>query len=286
MILWREASIWATIEYGLHCSIPCPQCRSLTTMKPFDELAPGQPMSVSATLYTTYVRCPQQALGRVQGIYGPPSKAAFRGSLAHKVFARHLEDGEIAPGQFEQVCKETVGEQLGEQMAALRMKPSEFRSIVAEVQSIYKRFKALPTTGFIAAEAPFDFDAGAGVTIRGRIDAVFSEPDGTRIVDWKTGSFLGDADPQLDFYAMAWKSVHNEIPVATEASSIATGENIRRVPTPESIGRTADDVAGMVTALRGAADSGNDLERRAGPYCSWCPLLEDCDEGRSAVALL
>jgi predicted RecB family nuclease len=255
-------------------------------MKAFDDVAPGQPMSVSATLYTTYVRCPHQALGRAQGIYGPPSKAAFRGSLAHKLFARHLVDGEIGLEEFEQVCKETVGEQLGEQMASLRMTPSEFRALVAEVQSIYERFKALPTTGFIAAEAPFYFEPGAGVTIRGRIDAVFSEPDGTRIVDWKTGSFLGDADPQLDFYAMAWSSVHGEIPVATEASSIATGENVRRVPTLESIEQTADDVADMVTALRGATDSGSDLERRAGPYCNWCPLLDDCDEGTSAVALL
>ena len=215
-------------------------------MKAFDDIAPGQPISVSATLYTTYVRCPQQALGRAQGIYGPPSKAALRGSLAHKMFARHLEEGEIGTEEFEQVCRETVGEQLGSQMASLRMKPSEFRALVAEVRSIYDRFKTLPTDGFIAAEAPFEFDAGADVTIRGRIDAVFSDAGGTRIVDWKTGSFLGDADPQLDFYAMAWASVHDEIPVATEASSLATGENVRRVPTPDSVERTAHGVADMV----------------------------------------
>jgi RecB family exonuclease len=243
-------------------------------------------MSVSATLYTTYVRCPQQALGRIQGIYGPPSKEAFRGSLAHKVFAKHLEDGEIDTEAFEQVCREAAGEHLGGQMAELRMKPSEFRALVAEVRSMYERFKALPTDGFSEAEAPFDLDGGGGITIRGRIDAVFSDVDGARIVDWKTGSYLGDADPQLDFYAMAWRLEHDEIPAATEASSLATGENVHRVPTAASVDRTEHDVADMITALRDAVQSGSDLERLAGPYCRWCPVLEDCAEGVSALALL
>jgi RecB family exonuclease len=252
----------------------------------FDDVIPGKPISVSATLYTTYVRCPQQALGRVHGIYGPPSREAFRGSLAHKIFAKHLEEGEIEAEAFDQVCRETVGEHLGGQMADLHMKPSEFKALVAEVRSTYERFKTLPTDGFVAAEAPFELDGGGGITIRGRIDAVFSDPDGTRIVDWKTGSYLGDAEPQLDFYAMAWVLEHDEMPAATEASSLATGENVHRVPTPESVDRTTHDVAEMVTTLRAAVESGSDLERLAGPYCRWCPLLEDCDEGASALALL
>ena len=255
-------------------------------MRPFEDVIPGDPISVSATLYTTYVRCPQQAVGRVRGIYGPPSKAAFRGSLAHKMFARHLEDGEIDQDDFEQACREAVGEHLGGQMAELRMKPSEFNALVAEVRSLYERFKTLPDTGFEAAEAPFEIDGGAAITIRGRIDALFSEADGIRIVDWKTGSYLGDAEPQLDFYAMAWALDHGDIPVATEASSIVTGENVRRIPTQASIDQTTHDVSGMVTAIRSVLESGDDLERRAGPYCRWCPLLDDCDEGASAVSLL
>ena len=255
-------------------------------MSAFDQVTPGDPISVSATLYTSYVRCPQQALGRTQGIYGPPSRAAFRGSLAHKLFAKHLDVGEIEPDRFEQVCRETVGEQLGGQMASLHMKPSEFKAVVKEVRSVYEQFTKLPTDGFIEAEAPFEFDGGSGITIRGRIDAVFSEPDGVRIVDWKTGSFLGDAEPQLDFYAMVWQLVHDEIPVATEASSLSSGENVRRSPTSSSIDQTTHNVAAMVTALRGAMNTGADLDRLAGPYCSWCPLLETCSEGVSAMALL
>jgi hypothetical protein len=255
-------------------------------MRPFDNVTPGEPIAVSATLFTAYVRCPQQALGRMRGIYGPPSRAAFKGSLAHKIFAKHLEEGEIDEDVFDHVCRETVGKQLGAQMASLRMKPSEFRAVVAEVRSIYERFKSLPTEGFIAAEDPFEYDGGSQVTVRGRIDAVFSEGDGSRIVDWKTGSFLGDADPQLDFYAMAWTQVHDELPIAMEASSLATGENVRREPTAGTIEQTTTDVAAMVTALREAVASDLDLERLAGPYCRWCPLLDDCDEGASAVALL
>ncbi|GAA3085427.1 hypothetical protein GCM10020254_32240 [Streptomyces goshikiensis] len=45
----------------------------------------------------------------------------------------------------------------------------------------------------------------AGRVIRGRIDAVYANPDGTfEIVDWKTGRST-DADPlQLAVYRLAW----------------------------------------------------------------------------------
>jgi hypothetical protein len=42
----------------------------------------------------------------------------------------------------------------------------------------------------------------------------------------------------------------------------------------------------MVDVLRTAFGSGNDLERRAGPHCRWCPLLDQCTEGAAAVAVL
>ena len=57
-------------------------------------------------------------------------------------------------------------------------------------------------------------------------------------------------------------------------------------PNAEGVERTARDVAAMVDALRNAFATGADLERRAGPHCRWCPLLDDCSEGAAAVAIL
>jgi DNA helicase-2/ATP-dependent DNA helicase PcrA len=54
-------------------------------------------------------------------------------------------------------------------------------------------------------EVPFETTI-AGVLIRGRIDAVYSDGDGFQVVDWKTGSKqLGkSAQVQLAMYRLAW----------------------------------------------------------------------------------
>ena len=57
----------------------------------------------------------------------------------------------------------------------------------------------------VRVEAPFETTV-AGVLIRGRIDAVYSDGDGFQVVDWKTGSKqLGkSAQVQLAMYRLAW----------------------------------------------------------------------------------
>lgn len=59
-----------------------------------------------------------------------------------------------------------------------------------------------------AVEAPFSLVL-AGQVVRGRIDAVYEEPDGGfLLVDWKTNR-RRDADPlQLAFYRLAWAELH------------------------------------------------------------------------------
>ena len=63
-------------------------------------------------------------------------------------------------------------------------------------------------------EAPFEITIGDSV-VRGRMDAVFREADGTWfIVDWKTGrppkgADMRAAEIQLAVYAEAWRRVHS-----------------------------------------------------------------------------
>jgi len=257
-------------------------------MASFDDLAPGEPLTVSATLYTTYRQCPQQALGRLQGLYPPTTRASFKGSLAHRIFARHLQSGPIATNEFELVCRSEAGSNLGEAMASLHMKPSEFQAVVAEIADLYEQFDAIPLDGFVEAEAPLDVTPAPGVRLRGRVDAVFQEDsdEGVRIVDWKTGVDLSGAGPQLDFYAMAWAEVHGSQPALLEALSIRTGEKVVRTPTDTEVDRVRDEVVSMIGELRAAIETGVDLQRTAGPHCRWCPLLDDCVEGSTAMQIL
>jgi hypothetical protein len=256
----------------------------------FPPVESGDRMSVSATLYVTYRTCPQQALGRVRGVYPPDSVASFKGSLAHRLFARHLAVGPIPPDAIEQACREEIGApegHLNERLAPLGLtRPSRLAPVVREVSDLYARFAQLPIRGFRDAEVSLDVTVAGDVRLRGRVDAVLDDGDGVAIVDWKTGRWLEDAEPQLEFYILVWMIEHEEVPRRAEAVSVLTGERLDVAPDVERARSTARDLAEMIDALRAAIRSGEDLERTAGPHCRWCPLLGECAEGASAVAVL
>lgn len=253
----------------------------------FADIQSGEEIAVSATLFVTYRSCPQQALARLRGIYPQPTVAMFRGSLAHRIFAKHLEDGPISDTDFVAVCKSETGANLNAQMVDVGLNTMrEFTAVVEQVRELYDRFRELSTDGFDGAEVVIQEKVGAGVTLKGRVDAVFVDDDGVRIVDWKTGSYLGSTKDQLDFYALGWSRSTGTRPNRTEAVSLTTGEKLLYEPTEGDIAETEHSVAQMVQALRSAITSGADLLRDGGPHCAWCPLLEDCAEGQAAASVV
>jgi hypothetical protein len=244
-------------------------------------------MRVSATTYVAFRRCPESANARLQGVYGPDTRAAFLGSLAHRVFSRHLTVGPIASAEFVQACREEIGGSgLNNKLAGLEMRPSTLASAIEEVRGLYERFARLPTEGFEGAEVSFALEPAKGVELVGSVDAVYREDvGGHRLVDWKTGE-LGEPEDQLLFYSLLWALDKEELPAYVEAVSVRTGERYRTVPSSEDITRVADDVADLVNSIRSAWHSDDSLELRGGPWCRFCPVLPDCPEGQATEALL
>jgi hypothetical protein len=247
---------------------------------------PGDPIVLSGSTFLVYERCPEQAAGRLRGVYPPESRASFSGGLAHRVFARHLSRGPIDPDRFETVCREEIGAGMNPKLSSLGLRPSELNRVIEEVGALYERFRTLGTEGFRGAEVPLEVEPADGVTLRGNVDAVFSEGDGgVRLVDWKTGS-LGDPEPQLGFYALLWALGRGDLPGRVEAVSVGSGERYEEVPTLAGVTATAGRVAAAIDRLRECWDTGTPLPRSGGPWCRWCPLLDECEEGRSAGTLL
>lgn len=247
---------------------------------------PGDAIRVSASTYIAYLQCPDSVLARYRGEYGPESRASFRGGLAHRLFARHLNEGPIAPERFEQTCREEIGaSSLNHKLAAMRLKPSELSGIVAEAQALYERFRSFPSDGFEGAEIAIEHDAGTEVELVGSIDARFDDHDGVRLVDWKTGN-LGEPLPQLRFYALLWALERRRLPDIVEAVSIRTGERLRETPTTAIAQETADNVAALVDAVRTAWEREVSLPRQGGPSCRFCPMLDRCEEGAAATYVL
>ena len=86
----------------------------------------------------------------------------------------------------------------------------------------------------VAVEVPFEMPVGDTV-VRGRIDAVFAEPDGgATVVDWKTGEpprgaeAMRQAAVQLAVYRLAWAACRiPAISVRTAFYYVRTGSHRR-----------------------------------------------------------
>lgn len=250
-------------------------------------VTPGDEVRLSASTYVAWKKCPDSANARLQGLYGPDSRPAFLGSLAHRIFARHLTAGPIATEEFVQACREEIGgSNLNHKLAGLSLKPSALASVIEEVRGLYERFTRLPGEGFEGSEVGLDYQNEDGVQLVGTIDAVYREDlGGHRLVDWKTGE-IGEAEDQLLFYSLLWALDRDEVPAYVEAVSVKTGERYRTVPSSSDVERVASDVAELVEDMRRAWGQAAPLERNAGPWCRYCPILPECSEGRAAEALL
>ena len=254
----------------------------------FPPVPAGDPIRVSATTYLSFRQCPAQAEARLQGVFSAESKASFTGALAHRLFARHLNSGPIE--DVNQAIREEIGAALNGKMAAIGIhRPSELAGMIKQASALYVRFRNFPAEGFEAAEISLEAEASDGVTLIGKIDAVFRDGESGPILrDWKTGG-LGEPIEQLFFYALVWVLEKDEMVGAVEAVSLETGERMRRTPSIAELTTIAANVADLVTHIRvgWSSDAGHQAcsERRAGPWCRYCPILADCPEGQSAEAV-
>ena len=257
----------------------------------FPQMTPGEFLAVSATLYNLYLQCPDRALAHTEGKYGPPSPASFKGSLAHRMFARHLTEGPIETGEFQQAARSEVGNSsfLNRDLSKLtrdgKMRMADLNNVISEVEVLYQRFAHYPTEGFQEAEIFLDYQLPGEVALRGRVDACFDDREGVRLVDWKTGG-LGEWRDQLRFYSLVWAMERGAVPHRVEAVSLHTGEREGESPTVDMLQETAGRVGELVNSIRAVVSGEERLPRRPGPLCEYCPILDSCDEGQGAMATL
>jgi DNA helicase II / ATP-dependent DNA helicase PcrA len=113
----------------------------------------------------------------------------------------------------------------------------------------------------VAIEVPFEMPIGETV-VRGRIDAVFADPDGgVTIVDWKTGQpprgpeAMRQAAVQLAVYRLAWAALSGcpESSVRTAFHYVRTGATVAPDELPDSA-----ELAGLLAESRADHDVASD----------------------------
>ncbi|CDO27606.1 ATP-dependent helicase [Mycolicibacterium porcinum] len=136
------------------------------------------------------------------------------------------------------------------------------RASAAELSELQDAFVMSPWAARtpIEVEVPFDMAIGRTRTtvVRGRIDAVFAQEDGTTtVVDWKTGEppatpeALAQAAVQLGVYRLAWASLRGCPPESVRAAFhyVRSGQTV----SPESL-PGEDELVALLTDPETAPD--------------------------------
>ena len=162
------------------------------------------PSTLSVTAFLTFVRDEEEFFWRyVRRVPSPPTPAAKLGIELHRRIELHSR-GVAAVGGLTEETEEPydldVAERRGEPAVSAEQLWTNFE------RSRFARMKPLMT------EQPFTLYIAHGVSVTGRIDAIFEHDDSTwEIVDYKTGA--SDPDPlQLAIYRRAVREIWGRQP--------------------------------------------------------------------------
>ncbi|HUP74520.1 MAG TPA: PD-(D/E)XK nuclease family protein [Acidimicrobiales bacterium] len=126
------------------------------------------------------------------------------------------------------------------------------------------------------------------VTLQGKVDLQLGQPEGTTagkvLVDFKTGRFSPAHLEDLRFYALIETLRIGTPPRRVASYYLDQGRFIPEEVTVAQLETTVMRVVAGIEKMVMLEDSARVPRKITGPACRWCPLLDDCDEGQSAVA--
>ena len=131
---------------------------------------------------------------------------------------------------------------------------------VKTLSLLYERFFSKDSHTPIQSEFPFKIHLKeSGVTINGRIDAIYQDTKGVVIVDYKTGTSVtspekakqrATSSKQLTLYALAWQQLRNELPYSLQLDFVETGQIGAVARQQKSIDTILKDIDRMAHDLR------------------------------------
>src|SRR4051794_31986205 len=220
----------------------------------------------------------------------PPSPAAVRGTLIHKVLEDlfDLPAPERTPQQARTMLEPAWARlveqepELGEMLGADG--GPEAAAWLAGCREVLTRYFMLedpsrlePAERELYVEALLD----SKLLLRGFVDRIDVAPDGAiRVVDYKSGRSPGEmfeakALFQMKFYALVIWRTRGIVPAMLQLIYLGNGEILRYVPDERDLLATERKVEAIWRAIREADESG-DWRPNPGKLCSWCAYQAIC----------
>jgi DNA helicase-2/ATP-dependent DNA helicase PcrA len=234
------------------------------------EPGPVAPATVSVSGVLEYLGCPKRFYwSQVRPLPRRPNPSARLGSEVHRWIELRTR------GQASLLEEDDLPD-----LAPSERAPGEGKAHQLREAFLGSRFEGMVP---LYTERPFLLYLD-GTVVRGRIDAVFGEPDGKwEVVDYKTGRVPTGDDPlvrlQLDLYALACIEVWGKRPQDLTLTYFYLEEG-KEVTRPA--GDPAETRARVVEALKGIA--AGEFDPVPGPYCGWCDFRAFCQAGQDYLA--
>jgi putative RecB family exonuclease len=222
----------------------------------------------------------------------PPSPAAVRGTVVHKV----LEDLFDLPAVRR--TPEQAGSMLEPAWTALVEQEPELAAMFADgegpeaaawlasCREVLDRYFTLedptrlePAERELYVETLLD----SRLLLRGFVDRIDIAPDGAiRVVDYKSGAsphelFEAKALFQMKFYALVIWRTRGVLPAMLQLIYLGNGEVLRYVPDEADLRATERKVEAVWHAIRAAEETGDWRPRRS-RLCDWCAHQSICPE--------
>lgn len=254
--------------------------------------AADEPTRISKHLLSSLHGCEARHLAEQDGEFEwDPAKA--RGVIAHKAIELSVHwRGEMLPGELtdEAIARLTEKEQsIGEYLQ--KATEADLAEIAYEanerVAAFLEGFPPLDRKWIPRPESKLWVDlCDDAFVMAGKTDLTLGKPDGTRagkvILDMKTGGYAVAHRDDLRFYALL-ETLKNGVPPRLVAtfyldSCRLEAEEVTREGLEVTVLRIIDAVA-VLRRLEGGAEP----TLRPSRMCRWCPLLDECVAGQSAM---
>lgn len=237
-----------------------PRTTNQTVDVPSNMLQNGH-LTLSVSQVETWLRCPQDFYYKyVLAMPLPPAPQLSYGTLIHGMIERiHNARKLNQPIPSVEAYTKEILDALPKAGYVSKQSRERVRAQASKtVKAVYDRFThdelPLETEQAILLQLP-----DLSLTIRGRIDAVYRTEQGVEICDFKTGTSVNTPEKaksratgsnQLTLYALAWQTIHGEMPQLLSLDFVETGQRGSVRKQQKSLETLQRKLADMGTCLR------------------------------------
>jgi DNA helicase-2/ATP-dependent DNA helicase PcrA len=236
--------------------------------------------SFSFSMLEEYVDCPERyRLRHVVGLPTPPHHSLTYGRAMHAAVAWfHLRVSAGETPSEDQLAAEFRRSWVSEGFLSREHEEARFAAGLRALTAFRERELVAPAP-VVAVERPFEFRLD-GMRIRGRVDRMDEDEDGTVIVDYKTSDVRHERKAnekargslQLHAYALAHEQRTGKLPRAMQLHFLESGLVGESTPESARLDRAREQLRGAMGGI-----AAGEFAARPNPVaCGYCPFRQIC----------